>query len=511
MRRHTPCSAPQRAISPRRCSLTSDSRATFADNRPVQNGKTSLVVLCDQLDLLAAKMDDVFDAVCRADADALIAHGRFLAEKFGSNSSFHRAAGHAVTTVQRLQAATDRAVEIVAGEGPQLSLAALIEVSELAAAIARDVPGAGAEWHAAFPDCSLTFEHAARDGSEYLSRPTPTLVRVATSKRASAVEYAHALADVASAACSLGEPNLDVIGRGAVAAATQLRAAGVEGSTRAADVHIDAMLGVEPLSTIAPPAGAAAAAERPFASAPETPPAKSLADLLAELDALTGLARVKAQVRRQTNMLRANRLRATKGLRTLDVAQHLVFVGNPGTGKTTVARLIVQIYRALGILSTGQLVETDRAGLVAGYEGQTAIKTTNVATSALGGGLFIDEAYALLRDDHDTFGHEAIDTLVKLMEDHRDDLVVIVAGYPDEMHEFIDANPGLKSRFALTIVFDDYSDDELVAIFDHMAAEGDYTAPPDVIEHLRAVLATEARVRDSGTVASSATCSRRPR
>jgi hypothetical protein len=399
-----------------------------------------------------------------------------------------------VTTVERLQDATDRAIEIVAAAGPQLSVAALIEVSELAAAIAKDVPGAGAEWHAAFPDCSLTFERAAREGSEYLSRPTPTLVRVAGSKTASAVEYAHALADVASAACSLGEPNLDVIGRGAVAAAAQLRAAGVEGSTRAADVHIDAMLGAQPVSTTtAPSARAAATADRSSAPAPEAPPSKSLADLLAELDALTGLARVKAQVRRQTNMLRANRLRAAKGLRTLDVAQHLVFAGNPGTGKTTVARLIVQIYRALGILSTGQLVETDRAGLVAGYQGQTAIKTTGVVTSALGGGLFVDEAYALLRDDDDTFGHEAIDTLVKLMEDHRDDLVVIVAGYPEEMHEFIDANPGLKSRFALTIVFDDYSDDELVAIFDGMAADGDYTAPPEVVAHLRAVLEKEAR------------------
>jgi AAA lid domain/ATPase family associated with various cellular activities (AAA) len=403
-----------------------------------------------------------------------------------------------VTTVERLQAATDRAVEIVAAAGPQLAVAALIEVSELAAAIAKDVSGAGAEWQKAFPDCSLTFERAAREGSEYLSRPTPTLIRVANSTNASAVEYAHALADVASVACSLGEPNLDVIGRGAVAAATQLHAAGVEGSTRAADVHIDAMLGAHSVSTTAPPTRVSATAGRPTVTATEAPPSKSLADLLAELDALTGLERVKAQVRRQTNMLRANRLRAAKGLRTLDVAQHLVFVGNPGTGKTTVARLIVQIYRALGILSTGQLVETDRAGLVAGYQGQTAIKTTNVATSALGGGLFIDEAYALLRDDDDAFGHEAIDTLVKLMEDHRDDLVVIVAGYPDEMRDFVAANPGLKSRFALTIVFDDYTDGELVAIFNRMAAEGDYTAPPEVIARFRAVLATEARGQGFG-------------
>ena len=158
----------------------------------------------------------------------------------------------------------------------------------------------------------------------------------------------------------------------------------------------------------------------------------------------------------------------------------------------------MQIYRALGILAKGQLVETDRAGLVAGYEGQTAIKTTNVTTSALGGGLFIDEAYALLRNDDDAFGHEAIDTLVKLMEDHRDDLVVIVAGYPDEMRDFVAANPGLKSRFALTIVFDDYSDDELVAIFTRMAAASDYTAPLAVVEHLRVRLAAEPRGQGFG-------------
>ena len=403
-----------------------------------------------------------------------------------------------MTTVELLQAATDRAVEIVAAGTPQLSAAALSEVSELAAAIAKDVRGAGAEWQRAFPGSSLTFERAAREGAEYLSRPTPTLIRVAESNNGSAVRYAHALADVASAACSLGEPNLDVIGRGAMAAAAQLRAAGVAGSARAADVHIDAVIGAPPVLTSASPPVSDAAGIPTVVAAPEAHPAKPLADLLAELDALIGLGRVKLQVRRQTNMLRANRLRAAKGLRTLDVAQHIVFVGNPGTGKTTVARLLVQIYRALGILTKGQLVETDRAGLVAGYEGQTAIKTTNVTTSALGGGLFIDEAYALLRDDDDAFGHEAVDTLVKLMEDHRDDLVVIVAGYPDEMRDFIAANPGLNSRFALTIVFDDYSDDELVAIFNRMAGDSDYTAPPEVVEHLRALLSAEARDQGFG-------------
>lgn len=400
-----------------------------------------------------------------------------------------------MSAVALLQAATDRVVESVTTGGastPDLSTDARREAAELAAAIAKDVPGAGADWKQAFPRSSLTFARAAEEGTDFLSRPTPTLARVVATNNGTAAAYAHALADVASAACSLGEPNLDVISRAALAAATQLRAAGVAGPTQAADVHLDAALAAAPVAVAvgtAPP-------EQPLPAS--APPAKSLADLLAELEPLTGLERVKVQVRRQTNMLRANRLRAAKGLRTLDVAQHLVFTGNPGTGKSTVARLIIQIYRALGILEKGQLVETDRAALVAAYEGQTAIKTTTVATSAFGGGLFIDEAYSLLRNSDDAFGHEAIDTLVKLMEDHRDDLVVIVAGYPVEMDDFIAANPGLKSRFPLTIVFDDYTDDELVAIFCQMAKQSDYTVSPAVVDRFRARLACEPRAHGFG-------------
>jgi Holliday junction resolvasome RuvABC ATP-dependent DNA helicase subunit len=403
-----------------------------------------------------------------------------------------------VTAVALLQAATDRVVESLASGIPgipDLSTGARSEAAELAAAIAEGVPGAGADWKQAFPRSSLTFDRAAKEGTEFLSRPTPILARVVATNHGTAAAYAHALADVASAACSLGEPNLDVISRAALAAATQLRAAGVASPTQAADVHLDAALDAHPV-TVAGGSGPAVAVAT--AAAPAAPPAKSLAELLAELEALTGLERVKVQVHRQTNMLRANRLRAAKGLRTLEVAQHLVFTGNPGTGKSTVARLIVQIYRALGILEKGHLVETDRAGLVAGYEGQTAIKTTTVATSAFGGGLFIDEAYSLMRNSDDAFGHEAIDTLVKLMEDHRDDLVVIVAGYPVEMDDFIAANPGLKSRFPLTIVFDDYSDDELVAIFCQMAKQSDYTVSPAVIDRFRARLAAEPRVHGFG-------------
>ncbi len=405
-----------------------------------------------------------------------------------------------MTGVALLQAAVDRAVDAVAGREPDLAALARSEAAELTAAIATNVPGANRDWKEAFPRLSLSFDRAGAEGAAFLSQPTPTLSRVVATDRAAAVAYAHALADVASAACSLGEPNLDVISRAALAAATQLRAAGVRSPDHAADVHLDAALDAHLSATESRPAPAVATetATDSAASKPEAPPEKSLAELLAELEMLTGLERVKAQVRRQTNMLRANRLREDKGLRVLDVAQHLVFVGNAGTGKTTVARLIIQIYRALGVLTKGHLVETDRAGLVAGYEGQTAIKTTTITMSALGGGLFIDEAYALLRSGDDAFGHEAIDTLVKLMEDHRDDLVVIVAGYPTEMDDFIAANPGLRSRFPLTIVFDDYTDDELVAIFGQLAQGSDYTVSPAVFDRFRAHLAAEPRGRGFG-------------
>jgi len=405
-----------------------------------------------------------------------------------------------MSAVADLQAAADRLVESVAVGTSGLSADARSEAAELSAAIAADVPGAGADWTRAFPESPASFDRAAKEGADFLTRVTPTLARVLAANAVSAAAYAHALADVASAACSLGEPNLDGISRAALAAATQLRAAGVDRPAHAADIHLDAAIGVQPVTGTPGPAVAvapnvASAGDVPVANAP---PVKTLSELLADLEALTGLERVKVQVRRQTNMLRANRLRAAKGLRTLDVAQHLVFTGNPGTGKSTVARLIVQIYRALGMLAKGHLVETDRAGLVAGYEGQTAIKTTEVATSAFGGGLFIDEAYALLRNNNDAFGHEAVDMLVKLMEDHRDDLVVIVAGYPVEMEDFIAANPGLTSRFPLTIVFDDYSDDELVAIFCQMAKQSDYTVSPAVIDRFHVRLSAEPRVRGFG-------------
>lgn len=202
-------------------------------------------------------------------------------------------------------------------------------------------------------------------------------------------------------------------------------------------------------------------------------------DPLAELDNLVGLRSVKNEVRLMVNYLKVQKARDAAGLATSEQKVHMVFHGNPGTGKTTVARLLSEIYCELGMLTKGHLVETDRSGLVGEYIGQTALKVKSVINQALGGVLFIDEAYALKLDERDFYGSEAIATLLKLMEDHRDELIVIAAGYPREMQSFLDANPGLRSRFNKYLTFEDYTVEELIAIFKQISKERDYDLLPE--------------------------------
>lgn len=213
------------------------------------------------------------------------------------------------------------------------------------------------------------------------------------------------------------------------------------------------------------------------------PPARSLPEIQAELDGLVGLDSVKEQVRTQIAFLQIQAQRRSHGLAEVPTSQHLVFLGNPGTGKTTVARLIGEMYGAIGLLKKGHLIEVDRSGLVGQYVGHTAAKTNKAVKRALDGVLFVDEAYALAPGGikGSDFGAEAVETLLKRMEDHRKNLVVVVAGYPKLMEAFLSSNPGLRSRFAREIEFPDYKPAELVQIFTKMADEADYLVESDVV------------------------------
>lgn len=254
----------------------------------------------------------------------------------------------------------------------------------------------------------------------------------------------------------------------------------------------------EKLSSVSSnPTQTSTAAETP-AAAPQEPET----DPMEDLNALVGLTDLKKDVEELISLAKMQKMRREQGLKSIPVSLHLVFSGNPGTGKTTVARILARLYKQIGVLSKGQLVEVDRSALVAGFVGQTAVKTQEKIKEAMGGILFIDEAYTLAKSAGNDFGQEAIDTLLKAMEDHREDFVVIVAGYPDLMQKFINSNPGLKSRFNKYLYFKDYTAEELQTIFDGFLKKYDYHLADDAKEAVKEAI-TEMEAKKDANFANA--------
>ena len=390
-------------------------------------------------------------------------------------------------TATTLATAVAAAVECAAKAGADTHDAE-DECVSFAATLSETSIGAGTQWAQQLELDIREYGTYASKGRRWRQHPTPIVRQLATNNPTAAQAYAAALANIATAAANLGTPSITGIATANMAANAQHIGARQPATPQMPEPVVPLGPGNNQETTTTATTGASDISE-------ETKTARPLDEVLAELDNLVGLAAVKAEVKRQAQVLRVTTLRKQATLPTVDINRHMVFVGNPGTGKTTIARLIADIYHSMGLLNTGQLIEVDRSGLVAGYVGQTAIKTREAIDKAIGGMLFIDEAYAL---DGDQYGDEATDTLVKGMEDERDQLIVGVAGYPNEMFDWLATNPGLESRFRLVLHFDDYSDDELVKIFQTLAERNKYTVDEPALCALETIISAQERGQGFG-------------